>query len=466
MFSGSGSMAMLFAPLVERFEANTPLTVMTRALLENALQPRHVDDVFSRFAAEQYQRELLFSTVVNTMALVACRIYKSPNAVYTANRHWFPVTITSFYDKLKGVELPVMRELLRDNASRLGPIVTELDGQLPAPLPGYRVKVLDGNALAGTDHRIKELRQTKSAALPGKSLVVLDPALDLVIDVIPCEDGHAQERSLLAEVLATVQAGDLWIEDRNFCTLGFIFGVKNRQGHVLVREHKGLPWKALGALHYVGRVETGSVYEQKVQIEEDGGQLQLRRIVIKLDEATRDGETEVVLLSDVEGVSALTLARLYLKRWKIESVFNVLTVALKCEQSGLGYPKAALFAFCVALLAYNVLATVKAALRGVHGGKKVEEEVSGIKLTEHVARNYEGMMAGLPAEEWLDYRDLGPVDMAAVLRELAKKVSLDALRKARAKPKKNNKTKAKPIFDPGKPHISTARVLAERLRKQ
>ena len=56
---------------------------MTRALLENALQPDPLDELFERLAVTQYTRELLFSTVVETMALAACRIYKSPRAVYT-----------------------------------------------------------------------------------------------------------------------------------------------------------------------------------------------------------------------------------------------------------------------------------------------------------------------------------------------------------------------------------------------
>ena len=82
----------------------------------------------------------------------------------------------------------------------------------------------------------------------------------------------------------------------------------------------------------------------------------------------------------------------------------MLTTTLVCEQKGLGYPKAALFGFCVTLLAYNVLASVKAALRSVHGSAKVEEEVSLPKVAEHVCRNYEGMMVGLPAVEWLRFR--------------------------------------------------------------
>src|SRR5881394_1438939 len=103
---------MLFEPLFERFASGTPLSVMTRALLENVLQPGPLDELFERLAQKQFTRELLFSTVVETMALVACRIYKSPRAVYTENSGWFPVTLKCVYEKIAGVELPVMRELV------------------------------------------------------------------------------------------------------------------------------------------------------------------------------------------------------------------------------------------------------------------------------------------------------------------------------------------------------------------
>jgi hypothetical protein len=328
-------------------------------------------------------------------------------------------------------------------------------------LPGYRVKVLDGNALAGTDHRLKALRQTAAAALPGKSLVVLDPALGLAIDVIPCEDGHAQERCLFDQVLATVEPGDLWVEDRNFCTLGFIFGGARRKGCGLVREHKGLPWQAITELRYMGRTDTGRVYEQEVEITDEGGEtLRLRRLVIRLDEPTRDGETEVVLLSNVRGVRALKLARLYLERWGIEGLFNLLTTTLKCEHKGLGYPGAALFGFCVTLVAYNALATVKAALRGAHGSAVVEEGVSLPLVAEHVRRNYEGMMVALPAEQWLRFGVLSAQGMAGCLRHWAAQVCLQKVKKAKSGPRK--KARPKPVGDPSTPHVSTARLLAAR----
>ncbi|MDX2242607.1 MAG: hypothetical protein NW224_18115 [Leptolyngbyaceae cyanobacterium bins.302] len=106
---------------------------------------------------------------------------------------------------------------------RVQGLMEVLGGTLPVARR-YRVKSLDGNHLAATERRLKVLRSLTSAPLPGQALVILDPALMLAIDVFACKDGHAQEWSLLSRVLATVGSGDLWIADRNFCTLGFLCG--------------------------------------------------------------------------------------------------------------------------------------------------------------------------------------------------------------------------------------------------
>ena len=81
----------------------------------------------------------------------------------------------------------------------------------------------------------------------------------LVIEhAFPCEDGHAQERSLLGQVEATVQPKDLWIDDRNFCTTGFLFGIARRAGFFLVRQHAAtLTYTLVGKRKDRGRVETG-----------------------------------------------------------------------------------------------------------------------------------------------------------------------------------------------------------------
>ena len=296
------------------FIEKSPMTVMARALIINTLSAKTLEEVFERWRDKQYLSEVLFSSLVHSMMMVSCRFFKSPRAVYLNHPKAFTATLKCVYEKLQGIELPVMRGLLQDHASRLIEIYKVLGVTHTSLLPGYTIRILDGNALAGTDHRLKVLRNQSAAALPGKTLVVLDPDLNLVIDVFPCEDGHAQERSLLGQVLRSVKAGELWIEDRNFCTLGFLIGIANKQAFFLVRQHKSMPYKELGHLAYAGEVETGDVFEQEVQIELDGEVKTMRRILLKLKEPTRDGEMEVSLLCNVARVDAKTLANLYLKK--------------------------------------------------------------------------------------------------------------------------------------------------------
>ena len=214
----------------------------------------------------------------------------------------------------------------------------------------------DGNHLAATEHRIKPTRASHAAPLPGQALGVLAPATMMVIDVAPCEDAHAQERTLVDQVLPGVEPGDLWIADRNFCTTRSLFGIRARRGCFLVRQHRQtLRWEATTPWSDVGRVATGFVQQQTIRVTEVGGDgvMELRRIRLQLDQPTRDKETELFLLTDLppEHADALLVAETYRRRWTLENVFQSLTEALNCEIDTLADPRAALFGFCVALVA-------------------------------------------------------------------------------------------------------------------
>ena len=333
-------------------------------------------------------------------------------------------------------------------------------------LPNYRVRVLDGNHLPGSEHRIEELRTVRAAALPGHALVVLDPQLMLVTDVILCEDGHAQERSLLKQVLELVKPRDLWIADRNFCTTNFLFGIAQRDAFFVIRQHAStLHWEFVGERKACGRIETGAVFEHTIRATNDAGEvLILRRVTVLLDEKTRDGDTELHVLTNVpaEDADARAIADLYRRRWTIETAFQELEAMLQSEVNTLGHPKAALFAFSVALVAYNVLSTVKASLRSVHGEAKVAEEVSGFYIADEIQMTQRGMMIAIPSEEWEIFRDLTSAELAELLVRLAQFVSLPKLRKhprgpKKPKPKKASGAKIK--------HIATAKVLKARHKR-
>jgi IS4 transposase len=350
---------------------------MVRATLENAFSAPALDRLFVCTAEQQYTRTLLFSTVVELMTTVVLRQEKSLHAAFQQRRHQVAVGISSLYEKLARLETGVSEALVRYRVERVEPVLQELEPTAVEVLAGYEVRILDGHHLEGTEHRLKPLRRTRAGALPGQSLVALDPQRKLIRHVCCCEDGHTQERALVEEALAWVVPGQGWVADRNFATTRWIFGVHRRGGYVVVREHAStLHGVAEGPSRAAGRCETGSLSEQEIQIADEQGEvLTLRRITLRLDRPTRDGDRVLVVLSTLPAtVTAAAVAELYRRRWSIEGAFQDLTVILQCEPNTLGYPPAALFAFCLAVVAYNVLRLTRAALGAAHGTEKIERE--------------------------------------------------------------------------------------------
>jgi hypothetical protein len=467
--------AMVSEELLAEYSKKAPVPVMLRGILENVLAPQRLNSIFESQAEKQYTRKLTFAMIVQLMCRVVTRVQPSPRAAYRERAADFPVGQRAVYDKINGVEPRVSAALVRSTARELELVLRTLGQVAPPAVPGYRLKIVDGNHFAATDRRLRLLRGG-GPPLPGQALAVLDPALGLVIDLFPCEDGHAQERSLLPEVLKTVEAGDLWVEDRNFCTTGFLFGIHEKNAAFLVRQHaRALRWELVGERRYLGRTDRGQVYEQAVRIwNEQGQELQARRITIVLDQPTRDGETELHLLTNLppEAADGLLLAEVYLRRWLIETAFADLTVPLACEIKSLGSPPAAIFAFATAVVCYNAIQLLKASIAAVHEpspaaapvapspsvpARSIRDELSMYHIANEVSTMWRGIDLMTPQRLWDEkFGKLTTHELADHLRMLAAKVNLNAFRK---RPPSKRPSKRTSLSKPGS-HVSTARILA------
>jgi IS4 transposase len=448
----------MFGEILDRFVQKSPTTVMVRGLLEQLLNPEKLDRWFEDTRRHQYTRDILFSSLVELMLQVVCKTQASVHAGY---RHAnMAASIVAVYAKLKGVELTTSQALVRSIAAEAQTLIETMQGARPALLPGLRLKYLDGNCLAATEHRLKPLRDTTAGPLPGKSLVVFDPRLDLAIDVFPCSDGHAQERSLLSEVTTTIEVNDLWVADRNFCVTQFLVDIHRKGAFFIIREHGNFTSKPLEKIKFIGTSDTGAVYEQAVVLTAADGQLiTLRRITVKLKEKTRNGDTRLVLLTTVpvDIADALAIAALYRRRWGIETAFQKLEGHLHSEINTLGYPHAALFGFCLALVAFNLYAVVMAALRATHPTVDIDRTLSQYYLAAEIATTMTGLVIAVPEQDWERFAQATTEQICHDLLFLARQVDLRKLAKTTRGVKKppTPRTKFK-----GKPHISTAKVLA------
>lgn len=451
------SLPKSFQPFVE----GAPCAVITRLAVEYLVDGETLGMLFAEHATAQYEREVTLTNLVNVMLDVTCGTRRSPRAAFLARTDQIAASLSAFYGKLNRTELGISEAIVAHTGQKAGQLIRDMQGLDTEPVPGFSSYVLDGNMLTGTEHRLKPLRNTRAAALPGKSLVVYEYATGVVTKVVLWEDAHSQERALLPDL--QIEAGIHLIADRNFCVPRFLLRINQARSFFTIRRHcSTFPLNPVGKVHRCGRCETGVVSEQTIRIEDDAGQIFFwRKITLKLDEPTRDGETEIVLISNLPSrVKAATIATAYRERWTIEQHFQRLTDWLHCEVPTLGYPRAALFAFSMSLVAANALAILIAAIRAVHG-HEAADNLSYSALVDEVGGTYRGMMLALPARRWSFIHRYTNTQTARLLRVIARHANLRLLTKTRRGPKKPRRTpNCKNIR-----HLSTHRVLKQAYEK-
>lgn len=455
----------MWQEVIERFEQQAPGAVMAHLALEHAMPASWIDEVFQNSRQRQYPRELLFSSVVELMLLVTLGLRPSLHAAARKMAERLPVSLAALYAKVQRTEPAVLRALIQGSAQRLAPLAEQLPEQ--RSLPGWQLRVFDGNHLPASEKRLGPLRGFRGAALPGHTLVVYDPDSALVCDIVPCEDAHESERLGAAALIERAQAGQAWIGDRHFCTQSILQGLAERGAGFIVREHARHPRLGTsGPWSEPVDIETGQVREQSIELAQphEGSSQPWRRIEITLHTPTEAGDTTIVLWSNLPAqIEAATIAGLYRKRWRIEGMFGRLESVLDSEIKTLGHPRAALLGFAVAVLAYNVLALLKRFIEHAHRDKHPQLDVSTYHLAVDITSDYGPMLRILPTQHWhREHAD--PSLLAQHLLILAARMSPRQLATSRRKPK-SNRPKGYVEGSLARTHVSTSRVLKQAAAK-
>jgi hypothetical protein len=445
---------MALPRVFDAFVEAAPCAVLTRLVAERIVDDELLGCLFREHAVTQYDREITITHLVEVMLDVACGMAPSVRAGFLRREAEMTASLTAFYGKLDRADPELGMALVAHVARQLRPVIDRLGLTGCEPLAGVASYILDGNMLAGTDHRLQPLRKTRAAALPGKSLVLYECASGLVTRTVLWEDAYSQERALLPDL--EIPGGAHLIADRNFCVYWFLQHIQQSGSCFTIRHHQQFVLPDV-AERRIGRCDTGLVYERSWEVTDEQQTRRWRAIRLELDEPTRDGDGQITLISNLPArVDARVIAAAYRRRWTIEGHFQRLTEHLHCEIPGLGQPRAALFAFAVSLVAGNLLATVIAAL-GAAQGAQVVEHLSYYYLVQEIASHYNGMMIALPTRRWGFARRLPALAFARLLRDIAGHANMKLLTKTRRGPKKKRRT---PNCTNVR-HLSTKRLLDE-----
>jgi len=448
--------------VLQRFMKSRPLCVMTRCIMGYVLSSK-VDEVFQRCRRRQYESELKFAVLAASIGDVALGFCDNFHQAYETHHKQLQVSSPAFYGKTNRVEISTSEGIVDFAAQKSRELLAEIGAGEWVVLKGYKCSTLDGNHLQKTEKRIGELRGLCAAALPGTVVAKFNLHNQLFERAYLLADAHAQESSVLDRVIDDLEERELVIADRHFCIVKFLLGVANRACCFLIRQHGRLKNGLLGKRKQIGRIKAGMVYEQALQITDGERTLTIRRITLKLDRPTRDGDIEIHMLSNVpsEDATACELAELYHQRWEIENAFYVLTMTLTCEVKSIGNPQAALFLFCMALLAYNCRQVLLAVLWKVHDQSDVEA-MSHHKMAKAITKPMDGFLAAVPESDWNRLVPQTAKDCAAFLFQVAPHVNIRSYRKSVRGPKKPAPVRKRCQLGS---HVSTHRLLEARKQR-
>jgi hypothetical protein len=453
----------------ERMEAGlmvSPLTILVRGVVEWTF-PVGFTALFEEYAQGRWTRKLTINAIVWLMLQVVAGVRKSVFAAFQADQSEASPTVAATYQALYGklgrLNVEFSEALVQTSAERLQPLLEAAGCRWYSGWKNYRVRILDGTDAAGTEHRLRVLRKIKAAGLPARFVVEYDAATGLCTQVVASEDAYASERRLVRKILAQATANDLFVADRFYCTTDFMAAVVLKQAFAVVREHAGhLRILSEGKCKKRGKIDTGTVYEQTIEVEdtETGETWRWRRIIIQLTEPTREGEMEIRLITNLPTkVHARRVAALYRKRWTLERHFDFLKNCLHAEIESLGRPSAAVFAMCMSLVTANALAAIKQALRFTHGEEEFEK-LSGYYLADEVAGNYRAIDTLIHQATWRHLSVLPPRRFWRWMGNVASHVRTRAFHKHPRGPK--NPHKPKRASGKNRHHYSTYRLLNEK----
>jgi Transposase DDE domain len=350
-----------------------PLAEATLLLWQFVCDETSLHELYDRHRGRTYQKKIPFPLIAQLVRDALLEPDGSAHKSFCQAQQdgILPTVLSSTYDKLAHLPAAVSEAFLAEGADRLRQVfpdtqVAQLDDPIAASLRDFEILVLDGKVVKRVPRRLRPARQCQGGLLGGKGLVALHLRSGLALALATDPDGETNDAKLVPELLPQVrgrlEGPRLWLGDRQFCDLIQTAAFVAEGGdHFLVRYHSKVhfyPDPARPAQQ--GRDDQGRLYEQEWGWL--GGERDKRRRYVRRVTLHRDGEEDVILVTDLldaDRYPAEELLVLYLARWGIERVFQQITEVFHLNRLIATTPQGTLFQLSFCLLLYNMIQVVR-----------------------------------------------------------------------------------------------------------
>jgi Transposase DDE domain len=402
-----------------------PLADSVWRLLHFTMDDPWLDDLWARSRGRCYERDLKFSTLANLIADALLQHGGSGNQAFerAQEEQALPVSITSAYDKLGNLPVPLSEALLEEGTRRINEVLPELAAVDPLPdcWADFEVFGADGKAIKHVKRLLKPLRGLRAGILGARAAVGLNLRTGLAVALVGHLDGEAGEvaltEALLPKLAAAAGPEKPWIVvlDRLYCNLSFPQQVIKAGGHFLIRYCANTTFVPDASRPAVqGRDAQGDRFVQEwgwLGKVEKADRQYVRRITKSLA-----GGKEIGVITDLLDEAkypAEALLSTYQSRWGIETVFHQITEVFSLRHLIGTRPQAVLFQLSFCLLLYTALQVVRAHLASHQ--RCQAKRISNEKLFYDVKRQLVAVSELIKTDRLI--RLLGPVPTAAELRQ-------------------------------------------------
>jgi Transposase DDE domain len=402
-----------------------PLADSVWRLLHFAMDDTWLEDLWVRRRGRCYERDLKFSTLAHLVAEALLEHGGSGNRAFERAREddVLPVSITSTYDKLGNLPVPLSEALLEEGTRRIGALLPEIPAVDPLPdcWAEYVVFGADGKAIKHVKRLLKPLRGLRAGILGARASVGLDLRTGLAVAMVGHLDGEAGEAALTEALLPNLAAaagsakGWVVVLDRLYCNLSFPQRVLKAGGHFLIRYCANTTFVADAA-----RPAQESRDARGQRIVQEWGWLgkvaKADRVYVRRITKSLPGGKEIGVITDLLDEAkypAEAMLSTYQGRWGIETVFHQITDVFSLKHLIGTLPQAVLFQLSFCLLLYNALQVVRGHLASHQ--RCEAKEISNEKLFYDVNRQLVAVSELVETDVLLSL--LGPAPTAAELRE-------------------------------------------------
>jgi hypothetical protein len=366
-------------------------------VLHFTLADSWLEDLWNRERGRCYEKILQFSNLARLIAEALTQHGGSGRQAFERAQECDTLTveISSVFEKLGNLPLPLSEKLLEEGTQRLADLLPNDSVVDPFPLPtcwgGYEVFGLDGKAIKHVKRLLKPLRGLQAGILGARSSVALNLRTGMAVGMVGDLDGEAGEGTLTERLLSsmvTMAGGKEWLVvlDRLYCNLGFPKLVLAAGGHFLIRHCSNTHFIADSTR---GAQESHDAKGQRIvqewgRLGKSAGSraLLVRRITLHLS-----GGREISVITDLLDEAAYPaedLLATYNMRWGIERVFHQITDVFSLKNLIGTTPRAVLFQLSLCLLIYNTLQVVRTHL--AYHQECAAEKISNEKLFYDVKR--------------------------------------------------------------------------------